>query len=571
MFLVKKGRMSVPALVCVFSALCSFASVSGAAPSTPDETFDPWRGTGIDLGFLDDKISTANCSRSDRELLSCIGAVQRVLDLEGHGLELIPVTNLVDEADWEKVLERFGAAAVVKDAATRIGAAGNALEAIRARTHRILRWRDRLDPGLRNGVDFTAIRNWLKTDVIDSRRRETFAAAAVNGYLSVADAHARIAPSATNSRSSGARRGINPAGSRDALVYTGIGAGVQPMADAAIVTAVVRDGPAAKAGLRVHDFILEIDGRSVTGLSGDALVERLRGRDGTQVGLKVKRQDDVMELSVRRDAVTVKNVFSDAFVDRGWRLAYLKIDSFLRPNTCGEFRRELSKRLKPNLNGLLLDLRDNAGGLIDQAVCVADLLLPEDEVVLEIRSVDGGKKKEQINTKHEARARVPMVTLVNATTGSASELLSGALQDHSRSLIVGELTFGKGTVQTVRPWQGSRSIMEFFTAARYYRPSGVGVQLIGIEPDIEVFERPGTVPRDRIVLREQDLFPTALPLERQVWKHPDPARVKELRECAERKGLAVHRMRPDAEMSRATDYQLAVAQDALVCSLTRRR
>jgi carboxyl-terminal processing protease len=104
------------------------------------------------------------------------------------------------------------------------------------------------------------------------------------------------------------------------------------MADAALVTAVVRDGPAAKAGLRIHDFILEIDGRSVTGLSGDALVGRLRGRQGAQVGIKVKRQDDVMELSVRLGAVTVKNVVSDAFVDRGWRLAYLKIESFLRPD-----------------------------------------------------------------------------------------------------------------------------------------------------------------------------------------------------------------------------------------------
>jgi len=571
MLIVKKGRMRAPALVCIFSALCSFASVFGAAPSDPDDTVNPWRGTGIDLGFLDEKINNANCSRSDREFMACTGAVQRVLDLEGHELQLIPVTALVDEADWEQVLERFGAAAVVKDSATRIRAKGNAFEAIRARTHRILSWRDRLDSALRQAVDFTALRSWLKRDVIDSERRETFAAAAVNGYLSVADAHARIAPSATHSRAPGARRGIDPVGSRDTLVYTGIGAGVQPMADAAIVTAVVRKGPAAKAGLRVHDFILEIDGRSVTGLSGDALVEMLRGRGGTRVELKVKRQDEMMALSVRRAAVTVKNVVSDAFVDRGWRLAYLKIDSFLRPDTCGEFRRELTKRLKPNLNGLLLDLRDNAGGLIDQAICVADLLLPKNEVVLEIRSVNGEETTEQISTKHEARARVPMVTLVNATTGSASELLSGALQDHGRSLIVGELTFGKGTVQTVRPWRGSRSIMEFFTAARYYRPSGVGVQLVGIEPDIEVFERPGSVPRDRIVLREQDLFPTALPLERQVWKHPDPSRVKELSECAKRKGLAMHRMRPDAEMSRAMDYQLAVAQDALVCSLTRRR
>jgi carboxyl-terminal processing protease len=556
------SRITVGTAICLLVA----AESLGQQPGPSGERY-----SAIDLGFLDEKISTANCSRSDREFLSCIGAVQRVLDVEGRELQLVPITNLVDEADWDKTVERFGAAAVVKDSAARIGAAGNALEAIRVRTHRIQRWRDRLDPTLRQAVDFTALKNWLTTSVIDAERQETLAVAAVNGYLSVGDAHARIAPAGRISSPSGGQRGNNPTGSTGARVYTGIGAGVQPVADAAIVTAIVRGGPAAQAGLRVQDFILEVDGRSVTGLSGDALVARLRGRDGTRVKLKVKRQNEVMEISVRRDAVTVKNVVSNAFVDRGWRLAYLKIDNFLRPDTCRQVGRELAKRLKPNLNGLLLDLRENAGGLIDQAVCVADLLLPEDKVVLEIRRVDGDDETERIRTKREARVHVPMVTLVNATTGSASELLSGALQDHGRSLIVGELTFGKGTVQTVRPWRGSRSILEFYTAARYYRPSGAGVQLIGIEPDIEVFERPGPAPEDRIVLREHDLFPTALRLERQVWRHPDPARAATLRECAMNEGLALHRMRPDAEMSRATDYPLAVGQDALVCSLTHPR
>jgi hypothetical protein len=111
--------------------------------------------------------------------------------------------------------------------------------------------------------------------------------------------------------------------------------------------------------------------------------------------------------------------------------------------------------------------------------------------------------------------------------------------------------------------------MEFYTAARYYRPSGVGVQLIGIEPDIGVFERPGPEPRNRIVLRERDLFPTALPRGPEVWKHPNPSLAQEIRACTTEKGLALNRMRQDAEMSRSDDYPLAVGQDALVCSLTR--
>jgi carboxyl-terminal processing protease len=266
--------------------------------------------------------------------------------------------------------------------------------------------------------------------------------------------------------------------------------------------------------------------------------------------------------------VTFKNVISAGFVDRGWQFAYVKIDSFLRPDTCREVRRELERQLKPTLNGLILDLRDNAGGLIDQAVCVADLFLPSNELVLEIRQVSDTEKTERIRTRREPRSRVPMVTLVNAITGSASEVLAGALQDHGRSPIVGELTFGKGTVQTVRPWRDSRSILELYTTARYYRPSGVGVQLIGIEPDVEVLEQPGAPPGRRVVLRERDLFPTALPREPEVWAHPDPARLSAIRHCTEDSGLAAHRVTRAAAGSRDADRALVVGQDALVCVLT---
>jgi carboxyl-terminal processing protease len=492
-----------------------------------------------------------------------------VLDVHGGDLHLVPFSNLASRRGSAQVVTRFGAAVVAEDPELRVRADGNALEAIRARIHRILRWRDRLDPGLRTGVDFTAIRRWLEADIIDPAREATFAAAAIDGFVAIEDAHARITPASAVRGAPNGQRVEPPRGSNSALVYSGIGAGVQPMADAAMITSLLRAEPADKAGLRAHDFILEIDGRSVTGLSGDALVERLRGRSGTQVALTLKRQDKTFEVSIRRGAVTVRNVVSSAFIDRGWQFAYLKIDSFLRPDTCRDVRRELNKRLKPTLNGLILDLRNNAGGLIDQAVCVADLFLPEGEVVLEVRNVNENKKAETIRTREEARALIPLVTLVDATTGSASEVLAGALQDHGRSLIVGELTFGKGTVQTVRPWNGSRSIMELYTAARYYRPSGVGVQLIGIEPDIEVFQRPGPEPENRIVLRERDLFPTALPREPEIWKHPNPSRTQEIRACTTENGLALQRMRPDAEMSRSHDYRLAVGQDALVCSLTR--
>ncbi len=559
------SRVTLPAC---FLCLCATAGAMLWPPA--DAALSPWQGTGIDFSSSDKRLNDGSCRRSKGRFLSCVGAFQGILDLYGRDLHLVPVSDLTKSNSSRKIVARFGAAAVVEDRSLRVNSEGNALEVLRTRSHRIVRWRDWLGSGRPQGVHFTAMREWIRDEIVDPDRTEEFAAAAINGYLGVADAHARVAPASTLQGGTAVQRGANRSVGSNGSVYIGIGAGVQPMIDAALVTSVVREGPAANAGLRTQDFILAVDGEAVAGLTAESLVERLRGENGTQVRVTVKRQDEIKTMLIRRDLVRVNNVVAFGFVDRGWQFIYLKIDSFLQNNTCNEVRRALARQLKPNLNGLILDLRDNPGGLIDQAVCVADLFLPEAEVVLEIRDVREKRRSERIRTRGDARVRVPMVTLVNANTGSASEVLAGALQDHGRAPVVGELTFGKGTVQTARPWPGSRSIMEFFTVARYYRPSGVGVQLIGIEPDIPAAEIPETGTRARVVLREGDFFPTALARERRIWEHPDPDTAAALRACTIADGLATHRLQLDAEEGRVTDYPLAVAKDALVCRLNRR-
>lgn len=541
----------------------------GLACAAGQASANPWRGSGLGVEVLDERLTNQDCRRSDLAFLACVGAVQGVLDAEGRERHFLPAEDLAPRGP-ARLVARFGAAAVVEDPSQRIRAEGNALEVIRARMQRIQVWRERFGDDLKGAVDFAAVRDWLKREVMAPEREEELAAAAVNGHLAVADAHARIAPAVPPA--SGEGSGSSARGGAERLVYTGIGAGIQPMIDAAMVTSLVHGGPAANAGVRVQDFILAIDGASTAGLSAEELVGRLRGKTGSSVTLTLKRQAQVFELRVERAAVQVKNVTAEGLIDRGWQLAYLKIESFLDPGTCREVRRELDRQLKPTLNGLILDLRDNSGGLIDQAVCVADLFLPEGETVLEVRQVaDRAKReRERIRTRGAARVKVPMVTLVNASTGSAAEVLAGALQDHARSLVVGEPTFGKGTVQTVRPWAGSRSVSEFFTAARYHRPSGVGVQLVGIEPDLPASDHPDGSERDALALREGDLFPTALPPEPGTWNPPDPALVAAIAECTLKDGLAGKRLRREQAKGTAPDRLLAVGQDALVCALTHR-
>jgi hypothetical protein len=175
--------------------LVSVIALLGAPAAGDTQAPSPWQGTGIDLGFLEETLEDRRCARSDRSFLSCVGAVQRVLDVHGQHLQLVPASDLAGSHPGRSPVRRFGAAVVVADPGLRIGAPGNALQVMRARAHRIVRWRERLEPALRNGVSFTAIRRWLEEEVIEHSRRSDYAAVAIDGYLSVGDAHARITES----------------------------------------------------------------------------------------------------------------------------------------------------------------------------------------------------------------------------------------------------------------------------------------------------------------------------------------------------------------------------------------
>lgn len=456
-------------------------------PAQARQAASIWRDTGLDFGFVEERVNARACYESQVTFLSCIAAIQRVLDLHGRHLRLVALTNLPTDHGPVQMHRQFSRVAVVADPEQRLIDPGNASSLLRERSRRILKWRGQYSQDAGDRIDFTALRNWLLAEVVDATRVEDFAAAAINGYLGISDAHAKIVPAAS-----------------------------------------LRGNPPFRKEWR----------RS--------------GRAGTV------------------DHSGISNTRATSFVDRGREFAYLRIDSFTSGGTCAEARREIGWLLKPSLDGLILDLRNNAGGLIDQAVCVADLFLPSGKLVLAMRDVDEQGHTRSIRTRYRQLTGVPLVTLVNPTTGSASEVLAGALQDHKRSFVVGERTFGKGTVQTARPWNGSDSILEFYTAARYYRPSGIGVQLVGIQPDLEVSEQPDPMANRRVVLREGDLFATALPPEPVPWKQPRKERVAAISACVTDEGLARARWKRGRKDGPVSDYPVYFARDTLTCMLQQR-
>ncbi|AFT68893.1 carboxyl-terminal protease [Alloalcanivorax dieselolei B5] len=244
----------------------------------------------------------------------------------------------------------------------------------------------------------------------------------------------------------------------------------------------IDDSPAARAGIRAGDLILKIDDTFVKGLSLEEAVEKMRGERGSKVSLSVLSEGEEQPRTVvlERDRIKVQSVRQDT-LEPGY--GYIRISQF-QNNTGMETGKALEKlREEGQLKGLVLDLRNNPGGVLDGAVQVADLFL-NNGLIVYTQGRDEASRNDYRAHAGDRLQGLPLVVLVNGGSASASEIVAGALQDQGRAVIVGNRTFGKGSVQTVLPISGDSALK--LTTARYYTPEGRSIQAEGIVPDIKV-------------------------------------------------------------------------------------
>ena len=297
---------------------------------------------------------------------------------------------------------------------------------------------------------------------------------AINGMLTGLDPHSSY---------------LNQRSYRDMQVTTrgefgGLGIEVTQEGGWIKVISPIDETPAARAGVKPGDLITHLDGASVQGLSLQEAVEKMRGERNTAIKLTIRREgsDRPLELSLTRDVIRPQVV---RFRLEGTDIGYIRLTSF-NEQTDAALRRAmqaLRQQAGNRLQGIVLDLRNNPGGLLDQAVQVSDDFLNQGEIV------STRARRTEDAQRWNARAGdiaegLPIVVLVNGGSASASEIVAGALQDHRRAIVLGTKSFGKGSVQTVMPIPGNGAIR--LTTARYYTPSGRSIQSTGIEPDIEV-------------------------------------------------------------------------------------
>jgi len=345
---------------------------------------------------------------------------------------------------------------------------------------------------------FFAVYQRIKANYVEPVDDKALIKGAIDGMLASLDPHSSYLEGASFDRLTTMIDGN----------YQGLGISVQMDDGAVKVVTPMKGSPAEKAGIKAGDYITHVDGKLIYGLDIDEAVEQMRGPAGSPVRLSIVRQghDAPFDVTVTRGTIQLQPVTYEL---KDGNIGYISVNEFSRDvgSDVSAALKALKGQTKGHLGGLVLDLRKNPGGSLDEAVALSDLFLTNGQIV----SQRGRNARDTIYYSAEsvfpgdAAAGVPLIVLIDAGTASASEIVAGALQDQHRALIMGERSFGKGSVQSLLPLTKDSALK--LTTARYYTPSGRSVQEGGIQPDIRVpqLSDPDEQLRLKYSYRESDL------------------------------------------------------------------
>lgn len=539
----------------LWAAVLLLASGTVSAEDVRMES-DYWRDAKVSPAYARKFVNNTRCYTTPRYLLSCIRAVNtagmlfsppRQLNAQGQ-LEAVPPQ--ADEVTWEAVyaVKRQKASALHAFSSTHIESA------LAGRTERL---------------NFEALLNSLAKELPAGVAPAMFWAHAIAGHLQVFDPHANLLPLSL----------IENRQHRSQKRFVGIGINLDFVSAGVLVHEVFENSPAAEAGVREDDRVIEIapDGENfvpVAGRSPDSMHELLPGADGSPIALKILRGDEQMIFHMNRGPVRIRSVKGHL----AGGIGYIRLRSFESLEVCSAVKEQIEKLTADGAKSLILDLRGNAGGEASMAVCVAGLFLGRETVVgtqakeYSIPSRPSSShafftQNEEVIWQKAEEDRVtdlPLVVLANALSQSASEVVAGALQDHGRAWIVGERTAGKASMQAWRVPYDNPGIVIARTEALLYLPGGRSPQGTGVFPNFDVPLRRGASQADRFYPREADLYPgsgEAAPL--PLWQDPRAAEAEQLESCVENSGLEGRLLKSFGDGR--PDYQRAYALAVLQC------
>ncbi|MGC4122417.1 MAG: S41 family peptidase [Myxococcales bacterium] len=391
---------------------------------------------------------------------------------------------------------------------------------------------------------FTRVLSYIENNYVEEVSEKQLVQGAIKGMVNTLDPHTQFMPPEIfkdmKVDTSGEFGGLGIELTNKILLRNGV------KMEALVVVAPIDDTPAARAGVKAGDVILKIDSEPTTDMDLVTAVSRMRGPAGSKVVLTINREGftEPRDLILVRDHIKIVSVEGRLYEGYG----YLKIKNF-QESTDRYLKKaldELRKENKAELKGLVLDLRNNPGGLLEQAVKISDRFLPGGLTIVTTKGRGGRHAEEEKSHERDTEPPYPMIVLVNGGSASASEIVAGALQDHGRAVIMGQPTFGKGSVQTLIELEDGSGLK--LTIARYYTPKGRSIQEKGIQPDV-------VVKTGESGLREVDL--------KNHFKSDSPDAQADLKAPAKAEPVDTKATGPAANASGSDDELLKTALDYL--------
>ncbi len=472
-----------------------------------------WEDTGLNDQELVDLIGLDKCMSSERYYLSCVNAIVSVATR--YNMNVLPTKGLVDLAGSKNI-----------DSTSEKSLLDPWKNYFRNQTDAALK------------VDFSKLWQELKSNHIPSHQLSQMVGVGLNGFVSIfKDPHTYFMPVAQF------QEVVAKADSKS--VSLGISLGVQNQK--VVIRKVAPKSSAAKSGIEKGDVILSINDQSVEGLMLTRVTEMLKGEEGDKVSLELVSVIGVSkEVTLTREPVQTATV-SMQVLDGEKPVGVIEINKFAR-GTCDKVKAALEIYNKTNIDGVILDLRDNPGGQMEEAACVSSLFVGADKKVFEVRYLDPTKKGEAYYGVEDKIYEGPLAIIINSASASAAEIVAGALSDFGRAVLVGERSFGKGSFQEGDYWDINNKIAMFETKGFYYLPSGRSPQLVGLEPDVKVSL--GEIP----ILRESEQY--LHPLKAPVLKK------KTTLKLGLQQGCTTEQVADDM------DAQVNVAKQILLCKKT---
>jgi carboxyl-terminal processing protease len=421
---------------------------------------DFWANTELEVSDLKKYVNNVKCHENKKNFLACINSV--LFALQKTNLHLNFDGTIAQNSRRENKLDNYN------------------------EKQNLAQFLNMPTEGLSDRFNFDSL--WKSVLALSQPESKKYIlASGVNGYLSImADPHTYISPtdffrqvSSNNERSK----------------YF-LGLSFEKKKERTFIRKVFKNSDADQAGLQNNDEVISINGQKVEDMNLSDVSALLKDKNQKTFPFLVKRGELTFIKKLNRTYLVLSQVQSEV-INNGNKIGYIQLSKFAY-NICENVRAEIEKMKPSTLNGLVLDLRDNPGGLLTEAACLAGLFIGEDKKIFTVKYIDGSEEEVALTTSQQVYFG-PMVILTNNSSASASELIAGAMQEYNRATIVGERTFGKGSFQEIERWNESSKVSLFKTQGFYLLPSGETTQLKGVTPDV-------TLDDENAVMSEADLY-----------------------------------------------------------------